>query len=164
MATKSASKEKKKAGKNNNKSKAGDMDSPFIDVSSEEVLTQPDMSIANKLDKLLEVVKDMDGKLKEQEVRLQKQEERVSLNEISTLPSAQSSPKVAKNSAAKDSVKLPSFEDLKSDSRVQAEVDRRLREYQNISRGDNQGKPNTALKSGRFRSGVSKVKVPISWP
>ena len=47
---------------------------------------------------------------------------------------------------------------------MQAEVDRRLREYQNISRGDSQGKSNTVLKSGRFRSGVSKVKVPISWP
>ena len=52
------------------------------------MLTQPDMSISNKLDSLLEVVKDMDGKLKEQKVCLQKQEERVSLNEISTLPSA----------------------------------------------------------------------------
>ena len=86
------------------------------------------------------------------------------MNEISALPSAQSSPKAAKSSAVKDPAKLPSFEDLKSDSRVQAEVDRRLREYQNISRGDSQGKPNTVLKSGRFRSGVSKVKVPISWP
>ena len=47
---------------------------------------------------------------------------------------------------------------------MQAEVDRRLTKYQNISKGDSQGKPNTALKSGRFRSGVSKVKVPISWP
>ena len=163
MATKSVTKDKTKAGKNSNKSKVGD-DNPSVDITSEEVLTQPDMSIANKLDKLLEVVKDMDGKLKEQELRLQKQEERVSLNEISALPSAQSSPKVAKNSEAKDSAKLPSFEDLKSDSRVQAEVDKRLREYQHMSRGDSQGKPNTALKSGRFRSGVSKVKVPISWP
>ena len=164
MATKSATKEKKKVGKNSNKSKTGEMDNPSIDISAEAVLTQPDTSIANKLDRLLEVVKGMDGKLKEQEVRLQKQEERVSLNEISALPSAQSSPKVARNSAAKDPARLPSFEELKSDSKGQAEVDKRLREYQNISRGDNQGKPNTALKSGRFRSGVSKVKVPISWP
>ena len=44
------------------------------------------------------------------------------------------------------------------------EVDRRLREYQHLSRQDSQGKPNTALKSGRFRSGVSEVKVSISWP
>ena len=43
---------------------------------------------------LLEVVKGMDSKLKEQEVYLQKQEARVSLNEISALPSAQSSPKI----------------------------------------------------------------------
>ena len=164
MSTKSATKEKKKVGKNSNKNKTGEMDNPSIDISSEAVLTQPDTSIANKLDRLLEVVKGMDGKLKEQEVRLQKQEERVSLNEISALPSAQSSPKVARNSAAKDPARLPSFEELKSDSKVQAEVDKRLREYQNISSGDNQGKPNTALKSGRFRSGVSKVKVPISWP
>ena len=41
------------------------MDNPSIDISSEEVLTQPDTSIANKLDRLLEVVKGMDGKLKE---------------------------------------------------------------------------------------------------
>ena len=157
MATTSVTKDKKKAGKNSNKSKVGD-DNPSIDITSEEVLMQPDMSIANKLDKLLEVVKDMDGKLKEQELRLQKQEERVSLNEISALPSAQSSPKVAKNSEAKDSAKLPSFEDLKSDSRVQAEVDKRLREYQHMSRGDSQGKPNTALKSGRFRSGAGFMK------
>ena len=53
MATKSATKEKKKAGKNSNKSKTGDMDNPLIDMSAQEVLTQPDMSIANKLDKLL---------------------------------------------------------------------------------------------------------------
>ena len=59
------------------------------------------MSISNKLDRLFEVMKDMDGKLKEQEVRLQKLEERVSLNEISALPSAQSSPKAAKSSALK---------------------------------------------------------------
>ena len=60
MATKSATKEKKKAGKNSNKNKTGDMNNPSIDNSAEEVLTQPDTSIANKLDKLLEVVKGMD--------------------------------------------------------------------------------------------------------
>ena len=75
MASKSTTKDKKKAGKSNNKDKTGDKGSNLIDMSAEEVLTQPDMSISNKLDSLLEVVKDMDGKLKEQKVRLQKQEE-----------------------------------------------------------------------------------------
>ena len=66
MVTKSVTKEKKKAGKNSNKNKTGDMDNPSIDICAEEVLTQPGTSIANKLDKLLEVVKGMDSKLKQQ--------------------------------------------------------------------------------------------------
>ena len=89
MTSKSTTKDKKKAGKTNNKDKTGDKGSNLIDMSAQEVLKQPDMSISNKLDRLLEVVKDMDGKLKDQEVRLQKQEEQVSLNEISAHPSAE---------------------------------------------------------------------------
>ena len=43
MASKSTTKDKKKAGKTNNKDKAGDKGSNLIDKSAEEVLTQPDV-------------------------------------------------------------------------------------------------------------------------
>ena len=58
---------------------------------------------------------------------------------------------------------MPSFEILKSDSRIQLEVARRLDEYQNASRVEI-GKPTTVLKSGRYRAGVSKVKIHVNWP
>ena len=53
--------------------------------------------MVRKLDQLLEVVKGLDTKIQEQDVRIQKQEERVSLRDVSALPSAQSSPKADKD-------------------------------------------------------------------
>ena len=44
---------------------------------------------------MLDVVKGLDAKVQDQDARLQKQEERVSIANISALPSAHSSPKKA---------------------------------------------------------------------
>ena len=87
-----------------------------------------DKSIMQKLDKLLQTVGGIDERVREQDIRLQRQEERVSIANVSALPSASSSPK---HEAQK---KLPSFQDIRSDSRVQAEVDKCLQQYQNLSR------------------------------
>ena len=51
------------------------------------------MSVAQKLDLLLELVNGMNTRIQEQNERLQKQEEKVSSRDVSVLPSAQSSPK-----------------------------------------------------------------------
>ena len=69
-------------------------------------------------------------RIQEQDERLQKQEERVSLRDVSALPSAHSSPKASKE-AAPD--RVPSFEELKNYSRVQAEVEKHLQAYHNAS-------------------------------
>ena len=124
-----------------------------------------DSSMSRKLDNLLAVVQEMNGQLKDQEVRLRKQEEKVSVHKLSAVTSAQSSPKQhrfveGENPRVKE---VSSFEILKSDSRIQLEVARRLNEYQNASHVEI-GKPTTVLNSGRYRAGVYKVKVPVNWP
>ena len=106
-------------------------------------------------------MKGLDSKIQEQDVRLQKQEERVSIRDVSVLPSAHSSPKAGKDL---DPEKLPSFHKLKGDSKIQAEVDKRLQVYHNASRTDFTGKSNTAIKSGHFKAGIAKIKNPISSP
>ena len=63
-----------------------------------------------------------------------------------------------------DPGKLPSFHELKGDSKIQAEVDKHLQANHNTSRTDLTGKSNTAIKAGRFRAGIAKIKNPISWP
>ena len=78
------------------------------------------------------------------------------MSNLSAVPSAQSSPK----SGAQ---KLLSVQMLKEDARVQAEVERRLQEYQDISQTEFTGRP-TSQKSGRYRVGVTKVKVQTNWP
>ena len=72
-----------------------------------------------------------------------------------------SSPKATKDL---DPEKLPSFQELKGDLKIQAEVDKHLQAYHNASRTDFTGKSNTAIKSGRFRAGIAKIKQSISWP
>ena len=84
-----------------------------------------EMPISQKLDILIDVVANMGNQIKEQDVRLQKQEERSIIGDLSAVPSAQCSPKAQK---------LPSIQMLKEDARVQAEVERHLQEYQDISR------------------------------
>ena len=65
-------------------------------VAGESSMLDPadqDSSMSRKLDNLLAVVHEMNGQLKDQEARLRKQEEKVSVHELSVVPSAQSSPK-----------------------------------------------------------------------
>ena len=107
-----------------------------------------------KLDILIDVMANMGKQVKEQDVRLQKQEERSSIGDLSVVPSAQSSPK---------SQMLPSIQTLKEDAHIQAVVERRLQEYQDISRTEFAGRL-TSCKSGHYRVGVTKVKVQTNWP
>ena len=58
---------------------------------------------------------------------------------------------------------LPSVDFLKSDSEVQAEVDRRLWHYEDFNREDTTG-TSTKLKSGRYRLGDQRVKHLVHWP
>ena len=78
---------------------------------------EQEMAISQKLDILIDVFENMGNQIKQQDVRLQKQEERSSLSDLSAVPSAQSSPK----SGAQ---KLPSVQMLKEGAQVQAEVER----------------------------------------
>ena len=142
--------------KNSKKSSNKSQESEFIEENSSSQLK--DKSINQKLDILLEVVKALDAKVQDQDARLQKQQERVSIANVSALPSAHSSPKKVSDQPEK----LLSFEELKSNSKIQAEVDRRLQEYHNASRSEFSGKPNTVLKSGRFRTGVENENEHVS--
>ena len=105
-----------------------------------------EMAISQKLD--IYIVANIGNQIKEQDVRLRKQEERSSIGDLSAIPAAQSSPK---------SQKMPSIQMLKEDARVQAEVERHLQEYQDISRMEFTGRL-TSSKSGHYRVGVTKVK------
>ena len=60
--------------------------------------------------------------------------------------------------------KLPTFDELRSDDKIQAEVQCRLHQYEHTSRLETKGKPVDALKSGHFRPGVHKVKKYVNWP
>ena len=123
-----------------------------------------DTGVSQKLDTLLEAVKNMGDQLRQQDERLRRQEEKTSIHDLSAVPSAQSSPKHSKQEPMVTKPdKLPSFEVLRSDSKIQAEVAKRLNDYQNVSRGEI-GKPTSSLKSGRFRAGVAKVKSHVNWP
>ena len=91
---------------------------------------------------------------------------KASFHDMSIVPSTHSSPKQIKGGVTQQPgtskpAKLPSFEVLKTDSKIQAEVARRLPDYQDASRIE--GKP-TSLKSGRSRASVSKIKVHVNWP
>ena len=161
---KNGSTKNKSTSKNKSSSKDIAQKSGVAGGSSMLDPTDQDSSVSKKLDNLLTIVHEMNGQLKDQDARLRKQEEKVSVHELSVVPSAQSSPKqhrvVERDPRPKE---VPSFEVLKSDSRIQLEVARRLDEYQNASRVEI-GKPTTVLKSGRYRAGVSKVKVHVNWP
>ena len=85
-------------------------------------------------------------------------------------PSAHSSPKRPcpthsrhAEQASNRTHSLPSLQYLKHDSRVQAEVDRRLRQYEDMAREEDSGTSNK-LKSGRYRLGDQKVKKHVHWP
>ena len=118
--------------------------------------------IAQKIDLLLNSVQTkVNEQLQQQELHLRKQEKRVSLNELDK----QSKSKTSKLPGdVLRPAQLPSFEDLKSDSRIQAEVERRLQDYQQTSRTETAGKPVQSLKSGRYRAGFAKICKHINWP
>ena len=113
-----ATKEKKKNNSKKGSNKSTGQESVLIEGNTSSQLK--DNSISQKLDMLLDVVKGLDAKVQDQDARLLKQEERVSIANVSALPSAHSSPKKATD----QSEKLPSFEELKTNSKIQAEVDR----------------------------------------
>ena len=117
-----------------------------------------DMSISQKLDVLMNAVQEMGSKIKEQDERLKRQEEKTSISDLSAVPSAHSSPKSMHSNVHK----IPTLDEVKTDMRVQAEVEKRMQQYQNASRTEYSGRPTSTLKSGRFRAGVTKIKVPIN--
>ena len=106
-------------------------------------------SVEAKLDKLLDTVASMDG-------RIQKQEERCQIRDLLPVPLAHSSVRV--------DPKLPSFEELKSDDKIQMELQKRLHQHDYTTRNEAKGKLSDAFKSGRFRPGVHKVKKIVNWP
>ena len=91
---------------------------------------------------------------------MKRQEEKTSISDLSAVPSAHSSPKAMHSNVQK----IPSLDEVKTDMRVQAEVEKRMQQYQNASRADYSGRSTSTLKSGRYRAGVKKIKVPINWP
>ena len=103
------------------------------------------VSVEAKLDKLLDTVVSMEG-------RIQKQEESSQIRDLSPVPSAHSSVRV--------DPKLPSFEELKSDDKIQMELQKRLHQYDYTTRNEVKSKNSDAFKSGRFRQGVQIV----NWP
>ena len=118
--------------------------------------------VMEKLDTVLNRFQDL-------EKRLDKQEKRVNdLSEL-TYPSAHSSPKRKERKSSRHSRDshslggIPSMDYLREDSRVQAEVDRRLRQYENVSREEIAG-TSTKFKSGRYRLGDQRVRHMVHWP
>ena len=106
--------------------------------------------LEKKVDKLLDVMAGMDDRVK-------KQEARADVRDVSPIPSAHSSVRDSNHL-------LPSFEELRSDEKIQAEVQRRLHQYDNVSRLESRGKVHDFLKSGRYRQGVHRVKKIVHWP
>ena len=104
--------------------------------------------LEDKMDKMMEMMVGFNE-------RLHKQEEK----SMSPVPSAHSSAV-----GEEDKGSLPSFQELKGDSRIQAEIRKRLHDYDYTSRLEHRGRLTDALKSGRFRTGSHKVRHIISWP
>ena len=112
-----------KNGSNKSKNKQTDKDIVQNTTAGEvpsqlQASANRDTSVGQKLDTLLAFVQDMGEKLKEQDDRLGKQEERASIHDISVVPSTHSSPKQTKGEATQQPgtskpAKLPSFEALK---------------------------------------------------
>ena len=112
------------------------------------------VALEQKLDKLLDTVAVMEG-------RIDQQEQKSRLRELSPVPSAHSSLRIQKGDS---DPKLMTFDELRSDDKIQAEVQHRLHQYDHTSRLEAKGKAVDALKSGRFRPGVHKVKKFVNWP
>ena len=108
--------------------------------------------LENKLDKILDSMAAIEDRVKKQEASR-------GARAISPVPSAHSSIRRLDDSE----VRLPTFEELKSDDRIQGEIQRKLHQYDNMARLD-KGKSTDVFKSGRFRPGVHKVRRIVSWP
>ena len=106
--------------------------------------------LENKVDKLLEVMAGMDERVKEQEAR-------TAIRDVSPIPSVHCSVHDSNHH-------LPSFEELRSHEKVQAEVQRHFHQYDNVSRLESRGKVHEILKSGRYRQGVHRVRKIVHWP
>lgn len=117
-------------------------------------------TVMHALNKLSSRLDDMDKRMEQQEL--------ASALSIRTAPSAHSSPKPARKkslSASRAPPLLPSPEELRTDSRTQREVERRMRAMQSVSRSDETGMfEGKVLKSGRYRLGDQRVKCAVRWP
>ena len=120
---------------------------------------------------IMERLSSMMDKFSDLERRLDQQENKGSTSlPLLSQPSAHSCPRRASLShshhtgqASYRACSLPSLEHLKHNSRVQAEVDKRLRHYKDMARDEDIGTSNK-LKSGRYRLGDQKVKKHVYWP
>ena len=124
--------------------------------TAEQPVSDMDVKLLNletKVDKLVDVVAKMGEKIQAQ----------ASATPLSPVPAAHSSLRVEEEG----SKQIPTFEELKSDVQIQAEVAKRLHQYDHLSRTEQgfKGKSTDAiLKSGRYRAGIHKVRRSISWP
>ena len=120
-----------------------------------------DTGVSQKVDTLLEPVKHVGEQLKQQDRRLRRQEEKISIHGLSAVSSAQRFPKHLKQEfVVSKPDKMPSGEVLKLDSKIQVEVARRLNDYQNASRGDQLPR----LNLSDLGPGVAKIKSHVNWP
>ena len=108
--------------------------------------------LENKLEKLLKTVSAMEGRMDRDEGPVR---------EISPVPSAHSSLREPRGASDQH---LPTFDELRSDDRIQMEVQRKLHQYDQMSRMDLKGKNSEHFKSGRYRPGYQRVKKIIMWP
>ena len=108
--------------------------------------------LENKLDKILNSMAAIEDCVKKQEASR-------GARAISLKPSAHSLIRRLDDSE----VRLPTFEELKSDDRIQGEIQRKLHQYDNIARQD-KGKSTDVFKSGCFRPVVHKVRRIVNWP
>ena len=157
------------SNKSSAKNKPADKNNELTPNATEGVSQEnQEATVSQKLDILLNAVKDMGAQLEDHSERLCKQEERVSIQNILALPLAHSSPKATARSVNESPQskpdRMPSFEALKTDSHIQAEVAKHLHEYQNASSTDGIGKPLATLKSGRYQAGVTKIRTQVNWP
>ena len=116
--------------------------------------------VMSKLTLVMERFSDMEKRLEQQE-----QQNRLSML---SQPSAHSSPKSSLKqrshaSSQDSSVHIPSMDYLRQDREVQARVDKRMRQYENLAREDNKG-TSIKMKSGRYRLGDQSVKQHVNWP
>ena len=94
-------------------------------------------ALESKLDRVVDLVEGLGERLQRQE----------GVSSISPVPSAHSPPHHKR-------AWVPSFEEVRSDSQIQAEVQKRLHTYDNISRLDVKGRSTDVYKSGRFMAGI----------